>query len=72
MIAGIVVLSVITLIITYISIEIIKYNKQIKKDERFNNRSTPRINQERYNIKGSEEISSDKVQDKHKSRSSNK
>jgi len=50
----------------YIALEMIKYNKQLKQNERNNNEGTPSINQERYNIKHSAEIPKAKVQNKRK------
>tara|TARA_R100000655_G_scaffold59946_2_gene98389 strand:- start:1874 stop:2143 length:270 start_codon:yes stop_codon:yes gene_type:complete len=50
----------------YITLEMIKYNKQLKQNERNNNEGTPSINQERYNIKHSAEIPKAKVQNKRK------
>jgi|8_EtaG_2_1085327.scaffolds.fasta_scaffold03235_2 competence protein ComGF len=50
----------------YITLEMIKYNKQLKEDERNNNEGTPSINQERYNLKHSTEVPKAKVQSKRK------
>ena len=50
----------------YIALEMIKYNKQLKQNERNNNEGAPNINQERYNIKHSAEIPKAKVQTKRK------
>jgi len=66
MIGTIVVLSVMSVIILYITIGMIKYNTQLKKDERFNNRSTQNINKERSDAKCCKEVSKDKVSNKRK------
>ena len=50
----------------YIALEMIKYNKQLKQNERNNNEGAPNINQERYNIKHSAEIPKAKIQSKRK------
>jgi len=50
----------------YITLEMIKYNKQLEEDERNNNEGTPSINQERYNLKHSAEVPKAKIQSKRK------
>ena len=50
----------------YITLEMIKYNKQLEEDERKNNEGTPSINQERYILKRSAEIPKAKLQSKRK------
>lgn len=66
MIAAIVVVIVMSVVSLWITIEMIKYNTQLKKYERLNNENTPIINQEKYNLKGSEEVLETKVQNKRK------
>jgi len=50
----------------YITLEMIKYNKQLKEDERNNNEGASSINQERYNLKHSAKVPKAKVQSKRK------
>ena len=72
MIEEVIVLSIVTAVGFYITIGIIKFNKQLKEDERSNNRNTPIINQERYNIKGDKEIPENKASNKRESSRSKK
>tara|TARA_R100001198_G_scaffold23698_1_gene12281 strand:- start:638 stop:883 length:246 start_codon:yes stop_codon:yes gene_type:complete len=66
MIGAIIVVSVMSLISLYITIGMIKYNTQLKKDERFNNRDNSVVNKERYDVKCCKEVSKDKVPNKRK------
>ena len=66
MIGAIVVVSVMSVISLYITIEMIKYNTQLKEDERFNNRDNSVVNKERYDVKCCKEVSKDKVPNKRK------
>ena len=66
MTAAIIVVTVMSVVSLCITIEMIKYNTQLKKYERLNNENTPIINQEKYNLKGSEEVLETKVQNKRK------
>tara|TARA_R110001592_G_scaffold316905_1_gene593536 strand:+ start:142 stop:417 length:276 start_codon:yes stop_codon:yes gene_type:complete len=66
MTAAIIVVTVMSVVSLCITIEMIKYNTQLKKYERLNNENTPIINQEKYNLKGSEEVLKNKVQNKRK------
>ena len=50
----------------YLVYEVIKFNNQIKKDERFNSGVTPIINQKKYKVKSSKKVSKDKTQNKRK------
>jgi hypothetical protein len=66
MIASVVVVTVMFIVSLYITMGMIKYNTQIKKNERHNKGVNPIINQERYNLKSRKEAPKDKVQNKRK------
>lgn len=61
-----IVLSIVCVVVLWITWNMIKYNKKIKQNERSNNTITPIINQERYNLKSDKEIPKDKAQNKRK------
>ena len=67
-----VVLTLVSVISLYIAWNIIKYNKQIKKDERYNKRVIEDRYREEQEVKRSAEISKDQVSNKRKYRSAKK
>ena len=67
-----VVLTLVSVISLYIAWNIIKYNKQIKKDERYNKRVIEDRYREEQEVKRSAEISKDQVSNKRKYRSTKK
>ena len=67
-----VVLTLVSVISLYIAWNIIKYNKQIKKDERYNKRVIEDRYREEQETKRGTEISKDQVSNKRKYRSAKK
>ena len=66
MIGAIITVSVMSVVSLYITIGMIKYNTQLKEDERFNNGDNSVVDKEKCDVKCCKEIPKDQVSNKRK------
>lgn len=72
MLEAVIIVLAMCLVSFYTTIGMIRYNTKLKKDEGFNTKRTPIINQEKYNLKGNTEVSKNETSCECKSYSSKK